>query len=180
MLPVARQQMRVFICSSFGVSVEEYISSTLDKVAEGYLQYRKRQNGTISEKSAVRYKAELEEAAAWFRGDLLEYYFGKKKERELALIEYPLLSYRVAETMRKKGLRYRFETVEFENILTIPMLRNNFLKIPLTLDNCEQMLDLLDYFRARPECIKKEHPEIKIVRDYWLAQAWEELKSGII
>ncbi len=173
----SRRQVWYIICSTDFGNIEEYISDTLGRISEAYLRYRKGNKNSISAKASERYKEELEEAAAWFRENVMEYYFRKKKERELALIQYPLLSHKVAETMRKKGLRYKFTTDRFENILTIPIEKYSFLYIPLTLDNCEQMLDLIDYFRARPECIKKEHPEIKVRGNYWLAQAWKQVAS---
>ena len=173
----SRRQVWYIICSTDFGSIEEYISGTLGRISEAYLRYRKGKKESISAKSSEHYREELEEAGAWFREKVMDYYFLKKKERELALIQYPLLSHKVAETMKKKGLRYKFTTVRFENILTIPIEKYSFLDIPLTLDNCEQMLDLIDYFRARPECIKKEHPEVKVKGNYWLAQAWKQVAS---
>lgn len=96
----------------------------------------------------------------------------KEKARIIAQIEYPSLAITVGEGMTRKGLPYRLETVGDRNILTVHIVDYHFFQIPVTLDNVERVLGLMQYFLMRPEKAREELPSIRIVADWHLAQSW--------
>ncbi len=90
----------------------------------------------------------------------------------IAQIEYPSLAITVEEGMKRKGLPFRLETIDDKNILTVRIVDCHFFRIPVTLDNVERVLGLMQYFLMRPEKVREELPSIRIVADWRLAQSW--------
>lgn len=64
-----------------------------------------------------------------------------------------------------------------ENILTVHITSEYFFDIPLSLENVEKATDLLEYFIMRPDCAKREMPEIRKRYDPKLASSWKEAAS---
>jgi hypothetical protein len=89
----------------------------------------------------AKYEAELKEAEDQYSSEVMEYYCIMRRDREVALIVYPLLSHRVAEAMAAKGIPYRFMTIRYENILTVHVVGEWFFDIPITLENFQKIVD---------------------------------------
>ena len=99
----------------------------------------------------------------------------KKKERAaiVARIEYPVLARKVKEELGRKKIPYLLRTQLYENILTVQVVNEYFFDIPVTLENVERVTGLMNYFLIRPDCAKKEMPEIRPRIDYGLAKSWK-------
>lgn len=120
---------------------------------------------------------ELNEAEIIATEKIQQQYFVCRKRRDIALIEYPSLSLIVSKELGRKQIPYILETVMDENILTVHITSEYFFDIPLSLENVEKTTDLLEYFIMRPDCAKREMPEIRKRYDPKLASSWKEAAS---
>lgn len=158
--------------------VAGYIDKRFSDLSGIFLRYRKGKKPGLRPEVLARYRAELDEAGEWYRREAMDWYFSKKRQRDIALIEYPLLSHKIAVRMQKKGIPYLFATKGIENILTVQIVWEYFFEIPMNLENCDRVLDLMNYILMRPECASEEVPEIRHRKNYKLARSWKEVASG--
>ena len=96
------------------------------------------------------------------------------------LLEYPTLKIKVEEELRKRKIRYLFETQMDRNILTVHIINEYFFEIPLTLETADRTLGLVSYFIHRPEYAHEELPEIRKVWSRQLSRQWEKLTAGTV
>ena len=101
-----------------------------------------------------------------------------QKKRTIALIEFPALQFKIAEGLGKKGIPFRFQTRWAENILTVRVVNEYFLEIPVTVDTVDRIVGLVPYFLHRPDLAHEEVPGIKRVKDYALAHFWTRWAQG--
>ena len=90
--------------------VAGYIDKRFSDLSGIFLRYRKGKKPGLRPEVLARYRAELDEAGEWYRREAMDWYFSKKRQRDIALIEYPLLSHKIAVRMQKKGIPYLFAT----------------------------------------------------------------------
>ena len=158
-----------------------FIDDTVKDMRTRYLRHRQGKRESIKPGLLAKYEAELKEAEDQYRSEVMEYYCIMRRDREVALIEYPLLSHRVAEAMAAKGIPYRFMTRRYENILTVHVVGEWFFDIPVTLDSLQKTMDLLGYCLMRPDHAKETLPQIRKRVDYNLARSWKEVaESGSV
>lgn len=158
-----------------------FIDDTIKDMCTRYLRHRQGKVESIKPELLAKYEAELKEAGDQYRSEVMEYYCIMRRDREVALIEYPLLSHLVAEAMAAKGIPYRFLTRRYENILTVQVVGEWFFDIPVTLDSLQKIMDLLGYCLMRPDHAKKTLPQIRKRVDYNLARSWKEVaESGSV
>jgi hypothetical protein len=95
-----------------------------------------------------------------------------QKNRTIALIEFPALQFKIAEGLGKKGIPFQLETRWVRNILTVRVVNEYFLEIPVTVDTVDRIVGLVPYFLHRPDLAHEEVPGIKRVKNYELAHIW--------
>ena len=125
----------------------------------------------------ARWKTELEEAYHFLEKEAEDQVAHIRQRRNVVLIEYPLLAVKISDGLRKKGIPFLFETCLFENVLTLNVVFDYFLEIPVTLENVDRVVGLVPYFLHRPELAKEEVPEIRRVRNVALAREWSKRAS---
>ena len=54
-----------------------------------------------------------------------------KQRRTVALVEFPLLMVRIGDGLARKGIPFLLETIFDRNILTVQVVNEYFLQIPL-------------------------------------------------
>ena len=96
------------------------------------------------------------------------------RSRSIALIEYPLLAIKVGDGLRKRGIPFLFETRLDKNVLTIRVVNEYFLEIPITLENVDRTVGLIPYCLHRPDLAHEEIPGVRRIRDYSLARVWSK------
>ena len=102
----------------------------------------------------------------------------RDRNRSIALIEYPLLAVKVGDGLRKRGIPFLFETRQDKNVLTIRVVNEYFLEIPITLENVDRAVGLVPYCIHRPDLAHEEIPGIRRIRDYGLARSWNARVSS--
>ena len=100
------------------------------------------------------------------------------RSRSIALIEYPLLAVKVGDGLRKRGIPFLFETRLDKNVLTIRVVNEYFLEIPITLENVDRTVGLVPYCLHRPDLAHEEIPGVRRIRDYSLARSWNKRTSS--
>jgi hypothetical protein len=96
----------------------------------------------------------------------------RDRNRNIALIEYPLLAVKVDDGLRKRGIPFLFETRLDKNVLTVRVVDEYFLEIPITLENVDRAVGLVPYCLHRPDLAHEEIPGVRRIRDYSLARVW--------
>ena len=96
------------------------------------------------------------------------------RSRSIALIEYPLLAVKVGDGLRKRGISFLFETRLDKNVLTVRVVDEYFLEIPITLENVDRTVGLVPYCLHRPDLAHEEVPGVRRIRNYALARTWNE------
>ena len=96
------------------------------------------------------------------------------RSRSIALIEYPLLAVKVGDWLRKRGIPFLFETRQDKNVLTVRVVKEYFLEIPVTLESVDRTVGLVPYCIHRPDLAHEEIPGVRRIRDYALARSWSE------
>lgn len=102
----------------------------------------------------------------------------RDRNRSIALIEYPLLAVKVGDGLRRRGVPFLFETRLDENILTVRVVDEYFLEIPVTLESVDRTVGLVPYCIHRPDLAHEEIPGIRRIRDYGLARSWNARVSS--
>ena len=100
------------------------------------------------------------------------------KDRTIALIEFPALQVKIAEGMGKKGIPFWFQTRWARNILTVRVVNEYFLEIPVTIETVDRIVGLVPYFLHRPDLAHEEVPGIKRIKNYALAHLWTRTAQG--
>ena len=98
----------------------------------------------------------------------------RDRRRSIALIEYPLLAVKVGDGLRKRGIPFLFETRLDKNVLTVRVVKEYFLEIPITLESVDRTVGLVPYCIHRPDLAHEEIPGVRRIRDYALARSWSE------
>ncbi|MBP5334051.1 MAG: hypothetical protein J6Y66_07770 [Bacteroidales bacterium] len=151
--------------------VQRYFNSLISR----YFRARSRGKAELSEALQNKYKEELKEAEAVMRDRAGKVFFEYRKRRDVARIEFPALEIIVKEGMAGKGIPYLFRNVNGENLLTVRVVYEYFLEIPLTMENAQQVMGLLKYFINRPDCAVQEMPGLRRTYNYRLAKKWDKV-----
>ena len=96
------------------------------------------------------------------------------RSRSIALIEYPLLAVKVGDGLRKRGIPFLFQTRLDRNVLTVRVVDEYFLEIPITLESVDRTVGLVPYCLHRPDLAHEEVPGVRRIRNYALARTWNE------
>lgn len=164
------------ICSG-GKDIGTVIEKTYALIRETYLGRRTRGRGDIRPATRARWEEELREAHDLVDKELKQQAFLIIKQRDIARIEYPLLSMKVAEGMKRNKIPYMFKNFIDGNILTVQVTGEYFLNIPLTLENVDKALSLVRYFVDRPDCAQDEIRGIRTYRSPRLAARWKSVAT---
>jgi len=101
-----------------------------------------------------------------------------QKNRTIAMIEFPTLQYKIAEGLWKKGIPFLLETRWARNVMTVRVVNEYFLEIPVTVETVDRIVGLVPYFLHRPDLAHEEVPGIKRVKNYALAHTWRRVAQG--
>lgn len=124
--------------------------------------------------SLARRKVELSEVSAVLEREVRERFARHRRSRNIALIEYPLLSVRIGDGLRRRGIPFLLETRLDENVLTVRVVNEYFLEIPVTLEGVDRTIGLVPYCIHRPDLAHEEIPGVRRIRDFALARSWKE------
>ena len=124
--------------------------------------------------SLARRKVELSEVSAVLEREVRERFARHRRSRNIALIEYPLLSVKIGEGLRRRGIPFLLETRLDENVLTVRVVNEYFLEIPVTLEGVDRTIGLVPYCIHRPDLAHEEIPGVRRIRDFALARSWKE------
>jgi len=102
-----------------------------------------------------------------------------QKNRTIALIEFPTLQFKIAEGLGKKGIPFLFETRCARNILTVRVVNEYFLEMPVTIETVDRIVGLIPYCLHRPDLAHEEIPGIKRVKNYTMARHWATVAQGL-
>ena len=144
-----------------------------------YRFMRARKGAGVRPVTLSRWEAELREASAVLEREVRERFARHRRSRDIALIEYPLLSVRIGDGLRRRGVPFLFETRLDENILTVRVVDEYFLEIPVTLESVDRTVGLVPYCIHRPDLAHEEIPGIRRIRDYGLARSWNASVSSV-
>ena len=81
-----------------------------------------------------------------------------KQRRTVALIEFPMLKVRIGDGLAKKGIPYLLETVFDRNILTVQVVGEYFLQIPVTAEAVDRIVGLIPRGNPRHPALQELHP----------------------
>ena len=102
----------------------------------------------------------------------------RDRRRSIALIEYPLLAIKIGDGLRKRGIPFLFATRLDKNVLTVRVVEEYFLEMPVTLENVDRIVGLVPYCIHRPDLAHEEIPGVRRIRDYALARSWDKRTSS--
>ena len=100
-----------------------------------------------------------------------------KQRRTVALVEFPLLVVRIGDGLAKKGIPYLLETVFDRNILTVQVVGEYFLQIPVTAEAVDRIVGLIPYCLHRPDLAHEEIPGIQRFKSFTLARKWARVAT---
>ena len=100
-----------------------------------------------------------------------------KQRRTVALIEFPMLKVRIGDGLAKKGIPYLLETVFDRNILTVQVVGEYFLQIPVTAEAVDRIVGLIPYCLHRPDLAHEEIPGIQRFKSFTLARKWARVAT---
>ena len=142
-----------------------------------YRFMRGRKRPDVRPETLARWARELSEAFALMEKNVTEYYAVCRRKRDIALIEYPLLAVKIGDGLRRRGIPYLFETQLTTNVLTVRVVNEYFLNIPVTLESVDRVIGLVPYCIHRPDLANEEIPGAWRFRDYNLSRSWNEKTS---
>ncbi len=148
------------------------VSQAVNQMRSSYLRARRRGKEEIKPELAEKYEAELHEAESIVNERIRESYLQCCLKRNISRIEFPMLEHIISRELGKKKIRYIFENKMDENILTVRVVSNYFLDIPVTGENIGKAMGLINYFLQRPECAQEEIPGIRRRSSYGLERVW--------
>ena len=102
-----------------------------------------------------------------------------KKRRTVALIEFPMLKVRIGDGLAKKGIPYLLETVFDRNILTVQVVGEYFLQIPVTAEAVDRIVGLIPYCLHRPDLAHEEIPGIQRFKSFTLSRKWARVATRV-
>jgi hypothetical protein len=100
-----------------------------------------------------------------------------KQRRTVALIEFPMLQVRIGDGLAKKGIPYLLETVFDRNILTVQVVGEYFLQIPVTAEAVDRIVGLIPYCLHRPDLAQEEIPGVQRFKSFILARKWARVAT---
>jgi hypothetical protein len=100
-----------------------------------------------------------------------------KQRRTVALVEFPLLSVRIGDGLAKKGIPYLLETIADRNFLTVQVVGEYFLQIPVTAEAVDRIVGLIPYCLHRPDLAHEEIPGVQRFKSGILARKWPRLAT---
>ena len=100
-----------------------------------------------------------------------------KQRRTVALIEFPMLKVRIGDGLAKKGIPYLLETVFDRNILTVQVVGEYFLQIPVTAEAVDRIVGLIPYCLHRPDLAQEEIPGVQRFKSFILARKWARVAT---
>ena len=100
-----------------------------------------------------------------------------KQRRTVALIEFPMLKVRIGDGLAKKGIPYLLETVFDRNILTVQVVGEYFLQIPVTAEAVDRIVGLIPYCLHRPDLAHEEIPGVQRFKSFILARKWARVAT---
>ena len=139
-----------------------------------YRFMRSRNKPGIRPETLSRWETELREAFAELEKEVRELFDRYRRSRNLALIEYPLLKVKIGDGLRKRSIPFLFETRLDENVLTVRVVDEYFLEIPVSLASVDRAVGLVPYCIHRPDLAHEEVPGVRRIRDYALARVWNK------
>ena len=162
-------------CSN-NLNIGEILEGMKQEVSRVYM--RGRSLATARPETLRRWNMEIDEACQLLDKMVGDLFTGYRKNRSIALIEYPTLAVRIGDGLRKKGIRFLLVTRQIFNILIIRVVDDYFLEIPVSLETVDRIVGLIPYFLHRPDLAHEEVPGIRRTRNYRLARSWNERASG--
>ena len=84
---------------------------------------------------------------------------------------------KIGDGLRKRGIPFLFETRLDENVLTVRVVDEYFLEIPVSLASVDRAVGLVPYCIHRPDLAHEEIPGVRRIRDYALARVWNKRVS---
>ena len=142
-----------------------------------YRFMRGRNKPSIRPETLSRWEKELREAFAALEKEVRKRFDGYRRTRNLALIEYPLLKVKISDGLRIRGIPFLFETRLDGNVLTVRVVDEYFLEIPVTLESVDRTVGLVPYCIHRPDLAHEEIPGVRRIQDYALARVWNKRVS---
>ena len=100
-----------------------------------------------------------------------------KQRRTVALVEFPMLVVRIGDGLAKKGIPYLLETVFDRNILTVQVVGEYFLQIPVTAEAVDRIVGLIPYCLHRPDLAHEEIPGVQRFKSALLARKWARVAT---
>ena len=100
-----------------------------------------------------------------------------KQRRTVALIEFPMLQVRIGDGLAKKGIPYLLETVFDRNILTVQVVGEYFLQIPVAAETVDRIVGLIPYCLHRPDLAQEEIPGVQRFKSFILARKWARVAT---
>ena len=161
-----------------GGDIAETLRYAVEMVERQYMA--RKVNVRTKPETFARYEAEVREAQDVIEKSVRDTFARYRKAHAIALLEFPTLQIKAEEALRKRKIRYLFETRMDRNILTVHIVNEYFFEIPLTLETADRTLGLVSYFIHRPEYAHEELPEIRKVWSRQLSRQWEKLTAGTV
>ena len=100
-----------------------------------------------------------------------------KQRRTVALIEFPMLQVRIGDGLAKKGIPYLLETIFDRNILTVQVVGEYFLQIPVAAEAVDRIVGLIPYCLHRPDLAQEEIPGVQRFKSFILARKWARVAT---
>jgi len=176
LLSDAESEIRRAACGEGGDTGR--ILSNLMEEAEFRFMRGRRGTG-IRPETLTRREAELREAFAVLEKEVGDRFALFRRRRTVALIEYPLLAATIGDGLRKRGIPFLLETRLDGNVLTVRVVSEYFLEIPVTLESADRTVGLVRYCILRPDLAHEEIPGIRRIRNHTLARTWNDRVSAL-
>ena len=153
------------------------VKAAVDAVSTKYLETRMPHTRAVRPETGERYRKELEEAVPVIEAFVREWWTTYRRRHEVALIEYPLIRHLVMEGLKGKKVRFALQTAGDSNVLTVHLVWDRFLEIPVTVEDAPGVTRLINYYINRPDCARKELPGAVIRSNPRLAKSWEQVST---
>ena len=125
---------------------------------------------SVSPKTFARHFKSFVTALPEISARMREEVFRLRRERDVASIEFPYLEQRLAETLGVRNIRYKLGKNPSGTVLYVQIVKEIWMQGELSMANVERVISLTPYFILRPDCLKAEMPDFRIVRRYDLAR----------
>lgn len=125
---------------------------------------------SVSPKTFAKHFKSFVTAVPEISARMREEVFRLRREMDVASIEYPYLEQRLAETLGVRNIRYKLGKNPSGTVLYVQIVKEIWMQGELSMANVERVISLTPYFILRPDCLKAEMPDFRIVRRYDLAR----------